>query len=209
MNLKKILPWCVLALAATAHGRTINLQLAKSDLLAKSKDSIIQEWSHEVKFKIGVLKVGRPGPKDPTNDVKVVAATVVKHAKTKKTYLNDIQLLPIDADVAAGAFEVYIATGACEKRQDILDKKFTTGWMPEGIIVELWADGKMSKRLATFAGPLSKAPLVERDQSKLQPIYLPSDCMYDEPIPKDDEPEDFCNETMFVLNGKKYAKKRK
>lgn len=33
--------------------------------------------------------------------------------------------------------------------------------------------------------------------------------MYDEPEPKDEEPEDFSNETMFVLNGKKYAKKRK
>ena len=125
------------------------------------------------------------------------------------TYLNDIQILPIDADVAAGSFDVYIASGACEKRQDALDKKFTTGWMADGVIVEVWADGKMAKRLATFVGPLSKVALVERDKSKMQPIYLPSDCMYDEPEPKDEEPEDFSNETMFVLNGKKYAKKRK
>ena len=189
--------------ALPSFAKNITLKLESAASLAKSKDPVIQEWAHETKFRVASLKLAKGSKSDPTNDVKIVAATVVKNAKTKKTFINDIQELPLDPSLANSPVTIMIATGAFEKRQDREDKAFTRGWMADGLIVEYWAGGKMQKRLATFSGPLAKTAICERDE-KTKVLYLEKNCLYDEPEDRnfDSEPENFANRTLFTVGGK-------
>ena len=198
--MKPILIAMTICAAFLVSARSISLRPEKAIVTDKKKNAIISEWSNETKFRVAELKLGRNAPKDPTNDVKLVYATVVKNAQTKKTYFNDIQTFKFAPELVPLPVTLRVVSGSFESRRDSADKRWTRGWMAEGVVVEYWANGKMIKRLATFSGPLATASLTELDKLTTKPLYLGKKSLYEDSVHGyDTPPSSFDNRTLLMV----------
>ena len=149
----------MLALAPSqALARNYELKFRGSDSATAGRGGI---YSEKTKHQHYTLKLGPSSKIDSTEPLQIRAATVLRNVQTKKSVINDIATYDFTpTNHKAVVFSIY--TGAAGQTVDNWKNVLgddSSGYQPNGVVVEVWQSGKCLKHLSGTVGNQAKTKL--------------------------------------------------